>query len=513
MSYQNILKITQKTNVLFLLIIGFIGFFIRLYYIPFDLPLVNDALVYFLYAFDFNQLGHLPNNWAPVNNGWSVLVGIFFHILPSESSVMTLMNTQRLLAVTISCITIIPVYFLCKKFFKPKFAILGATLFVLDPRLIQNSILGITEPLYFLFSTFSLFLILRTDKRSIYLSFILASLATLVRAEGLFIFITISILFFIKNRKDKKIALHYPIIVIIFVLIIFPMSMYRTEINGGDGIFQRVEFSVHDSSSILSEDTTGGIFEKISNTFEIYLKYLGWIMIPNFILFVPVGIILTLRQRDFQTVFIIITGVLMSLPAIAAYFVPYFETRYLYILFPVFSLLSLLTIQKLIAKRTNQNLILSIIIICIIIVSVSFLELKKNNFQHEEEAYKIAKDISYFVKGVNQYYPESEYLKAVVIPEKPILSSLMNKIEIIPTNQYNSLEDYIKNSKDKGLTHLVIDMNDDRKEFLKQVYFNEKSYPYLQKVYDSKDENYTYSLKVFEINYDKFDCITNKTCT
>lgn len=512
MIYQNILKITEKTNVLFLLIIGLIGFFIRLYYTPFDLPLVNDSLVYFLYAFDFNQLGHLPNNWAPVNNGWSILVGIFFHVLPPESNTITFMNAQRLLAITISCITIVPVYFLCKEFFKPKFAILGATLYILDPRLIQNSILGITEPLYFLFSIFSLVLILKSDKKLIYLSFILASLATLVRAEGLFIFITISVLFFIKNRRNKKIAFHYPMLVIIFVLIIFPMSMYRTEINGGDGIFQRVEFSVHDGSSILSEKTSGGIFEKMANTFEMYLKYLGWIMIPNFILFIPIGIILTLRQRDFQTVFIIITGVLMSLPAIAAYFVPYFETRYLYILFPLFSLLSLLTIQKLISKRTNQNLILLIIISGIIIASISFLEFKKIDFQHEEETYKIAKHIAYFVQGVNQYYPESEYLNAVVIPEKPIMSNLINKIEIIPINHHDSLVEYIENSKDKGLTHLVIDMNEDRKEFLKQVYFNEKSYPYLQKVYDSQDENYLYSVKVFKINYEEFDCVTKKIC-
>ena len=154
MSYQNILNSTKKTNLLFLLIIGFIGFFIRLYYTPFELPLVNDALFYFLYASDINQLGHLPNDWAPVNNGWPGLVGIFFYILPSESNVIAFMTAQRILAITISSITIVPVYFLCKKFFKPKFAVLGATLFVLDPRLIQNSILGITEPSYFLFSIF-----------------------------------------------------------------------------------------------------------------------------------------------------------------------------------------------------------------------------------------------------------------------------------------------------------------------------------------------------------------------
>ena len=41
--------------------------------------------------------------------------------------------------------------------------------------------------------------------------------------------------------------------------------------------------------------------------------------------------------------------------------------------------------------------------------------------------------------------------------------------------------------------------------FLNDIFLNEEKYPYLTKVFDSKDFDYSYHLKIFEVKYDEFD--------
>ncbi|MBM2820050.1 MAG: hypothetical protein HW410_1732, partial [Nitrosarchaeum sp.] len=63
---------------------------------------------------------------------------------------MDYMALQRILSVVISSLTAIPIYFLCRKFFDERLALLGSLIFVFEPRIIQNSTFGITDPLYIL---------------------------------------------------------------------------------------------------------------------------------------------------------------------------------------------------------------------------------------------------------------------------------------------------------------------------------------------------------------------------
>ena len=49
---------------------------------------------------------------------------------------LELMNVQRIMSNIISVSTAIPIYFICKTFFKKNIAILGAVLFLFDPRII-----------------------------------------------------------------------------------------------------------------------------------------------------------------------------------------------------------------------------------------------------------------------------------------------------------------------------------------------------------------------------------------
>ena len=136
---------------------------IRMYYFSFEIPLTSDALGYFYFASDIAITGNLPNNYSPANPGWSMFVSGFFYLLNFET-VNEFMQTQKILSIIISVITVIPIYFLCRKFLGEKLSIIGCIFFVFEPHLIQNSLLGITDPLYILFITSSLAFSLSTNK-------------------------------------------------------------------------------------------------------------------------------------------------------------------------------------------------------------------------------------------------------------------------------------------------------------------------------------------------------------
>jgi 4-amino-4-deoxy-L-arabinose transferase-like glycosyltransferase len=515
-------KIFSQYSLILIIIIG-ISCLIRFYYFPTEIPLNADALYYFWYSSDIYQIGALPNNWTPTNNGWPIFVSVFFTMLGSEN-IFELMQIQRILSVVISISITIPVYFLCKKFVTRKLAIIGASLIAFDPRLMINSFLGITDPLYLLLISSGLVLFLSSNKKLVISSFFVISLATTVRGEGIVFIVGLFILFFIKYKKEKyKIIFNYIIIIIIITIILLPVTMYRIDTDGKDPIFTRTISSTNDA---LSKITVTGetdwkndnVNDRILNGFKILIQYLVWITIPNFIIFLPLGIFLIFKNRNFEKNTIIIITCIMMIPPLYAYTFPAnpaLDTRYLYTLFPIFSVLAVLSINRVIGKVNKSNTIIVIIISLIILSSLLFYDYKKNDYDHEKESFEIMKDISLKVKGVNNLPTESRYLSTIqTINQWPTpYSEIEFNIEIISYQNEDNLQDWISKSKDKGLTHILIDNNQQRPDFLKEIFFEETKYTYLKKIYDSRNQGFDYQLKVFEINYELFESLKDNIHT
>ena len=70
---------------------------------------------------------------------------------------------------------------------------------------------------------------------------------------------------------------------------------------------------------------------------------------------------------------------------------------------------------------------------------------------------------------------------------------------------YTSLNEFIEFGREQGLTHITVDNNPNRAEFLKDIFYNEEKMPYLTKIYDSSEHGYEYHVKIFSINYEKFE--------
>ena len=501
------LYLSSKSTFFSIIIISVIALFFRFYFFPIDVPLNSDALTYFWYSYEISQIGELPKNWTPINNGWPIFVSIFFNIFDSKDIFM-LMQIQRFLSVLISITIIIPTYFLCKKFVARKFALIGVSLVAFDPRLIINSFLGTTDPLYLLLITTSLTLFLFTNKKIVYVSFVLASLAAIVRGEAIVFFLVLSTIFLIRYRKEKhKVIFQYIILLTIAILIILPFSLYRIEVTGVDGIFMR---SLEGGNNLISNLTSNE--DSMNNNsvgLELFLKYLIWILIPNFIIFVPFGLFLIFKNLNFKKITIILSLIIMSLPALYAYSFPVLDTRYLYVLFPMFSVLAVLSIERIVGKLSKQNMIIIVIISAILLSSVLFYDYKKIDYEHEKESFEIMNNISNMINNVNSLNPITSYFAtSQTIKQWPhIYSEIEFEQIIIPTTNYDSLNEYITDSKDKNLTHIITDNQKGRPGFLVDIFDNENNYTYLEKIYDSKTDGFSYHVKVFKINYELFDIL------
>ena len=125
------------------------------------------------------------------------------------------------------------------------------------------------------------------------------------------------------------------------------------------------------------------------------------------------------------------------------------------------------------------------------------------------------KEVSSKVKGVNYLSTESRYLITIqTMNQWPTpYSEIKFDIQIISYENEDNLQDWISKSKNKGLTHILIDNNQQRPDFLKEVFFEEEKYTYLKKIYDSRNQGFNYQLKIFEINYELFESLKHNTDT
>ena len=507
-------KIFSKNTIICLGIIALSGFLIRLFYFPEGIPLTLDGALYFWYANDLSVSGTFPSNLDIPNNGWPTFLSVFFSLFSSENF-LEYMDLQRYITIIISVTTIIPVFILCRKFCGNELSLLGASLFVFQPRIIENSLLGVTEPLFILLELSCLVLFLQNDLKFKYLSFGFLALACLVRYESILLIIPLSILFILQHRK-KKIIIRYSIAVSIFLLILLPMAFVKMDTMGYDGI--------------VSHSVAAGIKFGQPDYVPDFTVYLGAISLiksialsvfPIFFIFLPLGIFAFFRKRNFDKSVILSFLIFMSLPIIYAASRDMADPRYLLTLFPIFSIISVFTVREIIRKFDKTKLISVLFIITIIVLSIIYLDYTKNDYDHELEVYNVGLEVHKRTLVINDYHPESKYVHNKIdavtnLGSFPILSSeLQQKVKLVALHEckttdlfcFDSLNEFIDYGKNEGLTHIVADYNENRPQFLKDVFYDEEKFPYLIKIYDSSEQGYDYHLKIFKIDYEVFDSI------
>lgn len=491
-----------------------VGLIIRIFEIPSELPLTLDALEYFFYATDVSIHTQLPPNYTPINNGWPIFMSFFMSFFDFETT-QSYMFLQRTISAIISAATIIPMFFLCKKYFGVFYSLIGAFIFAIEPRIIQNSAMGITEPLFLILSVTGFTLFLSSKKQLIYLSFAVVTLASIIRGEGVLLLLAMFILLLIKFRKNKSNIPHILLIISLVFLIMLPMSVYRVDIINSDGMFMRISTT----SSSISEKTTDAKNSYLLNGIENFPKFFGWNLIPIFLIFIPIGFIMILKQKNFDTLSILISSFMISLSAVHAYSVPVADTRFLLPLYPFLIIGTLFGIKFFIEKMKKPKIVFVIIMGFIIVSSSLFLSMKAIDYEHDMETFLISQKITSDFKIFNEFYPESRYLESSDLPENwddfrnifytervdqtSFRKTISHNFELIPLTNHKSIEEFILKNKNIGLDHIIVDEKEIRPEFIKHIFLNEEKYPYLTKIYDSKEDGFNYHVKLFEIEYKK----------
>ena len=520
------------------MLIGLAGLLLRMVYFPYDVPLFADSQFYFWYAIDMSVLNQLPAGHSVVNNGWPSFLSIIFQLMDSNYF-LDYQNMQRFVGVIFSVATIFPVYFLCSRYFKKSYSLLGATLFVFEPRLIQNSFAGTPESMYIFLMALLLFLFLSTNFKKIYLAFAIVALLALVRYEGFLMIIPLSVVFFIRFRKQKKDLIKYTICMSIFILILVPMAYLKNETAGQDGFVSHIAAApMHYQAAIQENISTLADFLYLGSINLI--KYLGWAQIPSFIIFVPLGIILIFKSIDYKKIIIILSISIMLIPAFYGYSRGFQEIKYLYVLYPIFCVLACFTFKLLVEKFNRKNLIFCMIIGGIILSSVVFTEWKSMDREHYLETYEILTELPQKEMKINQefgtYGGEITYFHWVRlhdVDEFPILKKELPQSKITYTKrphlygedvmkdqkaqEYHNIEidnlrDYFQVLEKQKITHLILDqavigqlINDELRLHLRDIFSHENKYPFLVKEYDSKENGFNYHVKLFKIDYDLYN--------
>ena len=533
---------SKKNIILYLVLILTLGLSLRFYYLPYDVPIVTDGFYSFVYAAKTVFEGNLPIGYGTTNTGWANFLALFFS-LSDTSDPFYLMQIQRSLSVILSSLTIIPAFFIFRKFVNVRWALFGCLLLIIEPRLLMSSLEGINYQLFFLLFVLVIALFLTKTKLTLFLSFGCIACATLVRYEGLLLLIPLSIMYFLKF-KDKKSVVKFLGMIFIVIIILAPISVLRIQATenlcyetsfgvrcGSDGFTHDIlvgqRFLSHTLNAALGQEVSETAIylfnennEKTDNyavlfvnkiivSFSALLKFIGLALIPYFAFFVLYNIILRIKNKksiklDWDKKMIVFTASIMFLPALYAYMRGIEEIRYVLIIIPLVCILSISWTNS-ISEKISKNLgVIIILMVLVLISSIIFIEFEKRDSIHDRESFLISQKIVELTNMTNSFH-QSGYVKTAVLssswpvlPEASQNGKPIHVFQKVSTNDYDDLAEFIIDSRKYDLRYLVVDEDN---ELFAALRINPTVYPYLIKIFDSDEVGYKNHFMIYEIDY------------
>ena len=199
-------------------------------------------------------------------------------------------------------------------------------------------------------------------------------------------------------------------------------------------------------------------------------------------------------------------GIVSLIPALYAYGRGFEEIRYVFVIFPILILFGLYFIDKIILKTGKKYILTILFLVLIILSSTIYLDFRQTDYEREKEVLKIAEFVSKLDGDSNDYGPEAYYVEVMDLNEKefPILSNQIDFKSKIVSLDGQTIIEKINDAKHKGVSYLVVTSNSVDRTFL-EVYNNEEEYAYLEKIFDSEENNSKFKVKIFKINFAEFD--------
>jgi len=531
---------SKKRILSILLIIGLISLGLKLYTTDFSMTPPEDTYGYILQGFS-----HINGDFSEPERktlGWSLIIFPFLQIIDSDN-LIDFINVARFLSLSISIFSIYPMYLLGRKFFDEKYSLVCAALFAFIPQLNYISTQGLSEPVYILFLILALNFVLSKNKKLIYFAFPISGILWVLRWPGIIVFVIITILYFINNKKTSRNLLKYAFCCMIFLLMVSPMLLTRND-QFGDPLYfsqtpqlftgeysrlqaentKNIEYSISD---YISDNGVIGFLDKfllggISNIIEQAWK----ISFPYMMVLLPLGIFFSFRAFDQNTKFIHSTWVLIliTLGSMIIYFAVVPEKRLLFPVLPFFVIISTIPIQRLINygfstfsfSKKAKNISLVILLSIVILLSVFFtMRYDQPDQIMENEKIIYGKLLQEKYKG--RILDAGNSLQGLLYANISSNSKIFKDYKLSDPPSYdleqinihgNNLVDFIKQSEKEQLKFISVSKDNVTTvwyPFLNDVYENEENYIFLKKVFDSDDIKFKkFNVKLFEIDYKIF---------
>ena len=543
----------NKKQIIFsLIIICLISLGLKLYLVDFSIPVNSDNLGYTLNAIahtngDFSQSSHR-------GMGWSLFVSIFFGFIDSENFI-DYSNTIRSLSIGVATFSIPMMYVVGRKFFDERYSIVLASLFAFEPHLNYNSGFGLSEPLFHLAIIGSFYFILNKNTRFVLISLFLAGIAYWIRINGVFVFIVITIIYFITLRGSPNLFRNYGLGVVLFLLVISPVLSERNE-EFGDPFYSEFKGIIFAGSpelffseihNIVATEKTYSPFDYIEENglpsfiqtfilqgFYNSLQVVSSLAFPFLFILIPFGIIFSFRAFDQNPNYIKANWIfiLVSLASLTIVMSVISDRRFMLYLLPFLMIFSVIPIQRVTEyglstfsfSRRQKDVFIIVIIITIIFLSSLFM-IRYGTPYHvlDNEKLEFSEYALNNLQGVvlRDWGGSLDYVRYLTITESPekfksyeINSKIPDKEnsfkvssapygetleELISDGEKYELK-YITANQKKGLYH----------PFTDELYNNYNQYPYLKKIFDSDEFGFKkLKIKVFEIDYEKFNKLLN----
>lgn len=547
----------KKQIIASLILIASISVLMKLYLIDFSTYVTGDVMGYALSVFSFSN-----GDFTPVFNkppGWPYFLFPFFQLIDSNNFIDYSVMIKSL-SIAISTLTIIPVYFLSRKWFSEKYSIVGAALFAFEPHLNYNAGFGYAEPLYIALIVISLYFISSTQYRYVCLSFLFAGFAWWARWPGVMIFLVISIIFLFNSQKSKKSFLKYLGCVGIFVIIVSPMLIDRNDAFGDPLYFGMAiycctgDYAPAQSNMINTENLKYSAFDYINdNGFQKFTERFlinGTLSItadiiknsfPYLIFLIPFGILLSFKTLTIDRKLINANWLVILVPIISlvAIYAVISEKRFLFPLIPFLILFAVLPIQRIIENGLGRFAFsehqknLALIILLMIILLSSFLFIQRYSIVDEAEAKEkldfaehalnnfegkmldaggTTSGVRYLKlndpEGAFKTYLNSnhKYPKETILKEGYLVPFKSNDNLILIAIYAKTFDEFMTISKDYGLDYISISdkhLAEPIYPYFKNLFNNESQYAELKKVFDSDDHGYEkFKVKVFKIDHE-----------
>lgn len=541
----------KKIIIISLSSIAIISSILKLYTVDFSIPAHFDDLRFILDSIQYGDGDFFLSQKK--HPGWPLFLTPFVSLIESNNF-LDFSNIIRSVSLSISTISIIPMYLLSKKFFNEKFSLAATSLFAFEPHLNYNSGQGLSEPLLILVFIITFLFILNNRSKFHYLAFIFAGFCWWIRIEVIApIFAVIIISFFI-HRKTPNFSKNLLICFILLIIVIAPLFVQR-QLQFDDPFYvwySQTIFSDSYAELLTNPDDSGfenfisnygavGLIDRLANGFINLFVQLYTISFPYLIILLPFGILFSLRPIDHEPQNIKANWIIL-LTFIAVLIIPFAiinERRFLFPLYPFLIILSTIPIYRVTNfglntfgfKEKQKSQFLIIVICIVLILSIIFTSgilgvgYGSPNYILEQEKIKFTQHLIDNYSGrMLKDVETTDYLTVLLLtsdtenhfknfksprgtdpyPER------YNPGDVVELSVHGkNIEELITNGKAKNLKFIgITEYGSYYFPYLDELYKNDKKYNFLTKIMDSKQMGYQkLKMKIFEIDYTKFKSI------